>query len=190
MRALSERDRRADARLRAVLARDARPLAGGAQRLDGAVEHHHFSGASLSLTAQTYRRCGGLPVRAALEDEALERELRARGVAIHRSRARARAHVGAHRRPRAARPRAGSRALGLARAALLHRRRSSRWQRLLEAKTPTIALVLPAREVAATIGPIAAQAARLRDAGLLDELLVVDSRSRDGSARVAERAGR
>ena len=48
-------------------------------------EHHQFSGASLALTAEAYRRCGGLPVRAALEDEALEHELKARGVTIHRS---------------------------------------------------------------------------------------------------------
>ena len=29
-------------------------------------EHYHFSGASLAVTAQTYRECGGLPVCAAL----------------------------------------------------------------------------------------------------------------------------
>jgi glucosyl-3-phosphoglycerate synthase len=62
-------------------------------------------------------------------------------------------------------------------------------ERLLEAKRASIALVLPAREVAATIGPIAEHAARLRDAGLLDELLVIDAGSSDGSARIAAEAG-
>jgi glucosyl-3-phosphoglycerate synthase len=62
-------------------------------------------------------------------------------------------------------------------------------ERLLEAKRASIALVLPAREVAATIGPIAARAAHLREAGLLDEVLVVDADSRDGSARIAAEAG-
>jgi glucosyl-3-phosphoglycerate synthase len=62
-------------------------------------------------------------------------------------------------------------------------------QRLLEAKRESIALVLPAREVAETIGPIAARAARLRDAGLLDEVLVIDAGSRDGSAQIAAAAG-
>jgi glucosyl-3-phosphoglycerate synthase len=62
-------------------------------------------------------------------------------------------------------------------------------QRLLDAKRSSVALVLPAREVASTLGPVADQAARLRDAGLLDEVLVVDAASRDGSARIAEAAG-
>jgi glucosyl-3-phosphoglycerate synthase len=60
---------------------------------------------------------------------------------------------------------------------------------LLAVKRSTVALVLPAREVAATIGPIAAQAARLRDAGLLDEVLVVDAASSDGTAGIARAAG-
>jgi glucosyl-3-phosphoglycerate synthase len=62
-------------------------------------------------------------------------------------------------------------------------------ERLLEAKRVSIALVLPAREVAATIGPIAARAAHLRDAGLLDEAIVIDADSRDGSARIAADTG-
>jgi glucosyl-3-phosphoglycerate synthase len=49
--------------------------------------------------------------------------------------------------------------------------------------------VLPAREVAATIGSIAADAVALKHAGLLDEVLVVDAASRDGTAEVAARAG-
>jgi glucosyl-3-phosphoglycerate synthase len=62
-------------------------------------------------------------------------------------------------------------------------------ERLLQTKRASIALVLPAREVAATIGPIAEGAARLREAGLLDEVLVVDAGSRDDSARIAAEAG-
>ncbi len=64
--ALTDRERRSVERMRAVF--DEHPR-------EGTVQHHQFSGASLALTAETYRRCGGLPVRAALEDEALEREL-------------------------------------------------------------------------------------------------------------------
>ena len=62
-------------------------------------------------------------------------------------------------------------------------------QRLLEAKRESIALVLPAREVAETIGPIAQCAARLHAAGLLDEVLVIDAGSHDGSAQIAAAAG-
>jgi glucosyl-3-phosphoglycerate synthase len=62
-------------------------------------------------------------------------------------------------------------------------------ERLLEAKRASVALVLPAREVATTIGPIAERAVRLREAGLLDEAIVVDAGSRDGSARIAAEGG-
>ena len=190
--AVDERDRRAVERLRAVLAHEARDarkrLRGDGPEPGELAEHHHFSGASLSLTADTYRRCGGLPVRAALEDEALERELRASGVQIHRSR-RVRVRTSARVDGRA--PRGLSQ--DLARASWRARRSYDAaqfpLQRLLDEKQASVALVLPAREVAATIGPIAAHATRLRDAGLLDELLVVDSCSRDGSAGIAERAG-
>lgn len=48
------------------------------------LEHWQFSGASLALTAETYREVGGLEPRAALEDEHLERILRQRNVPIER----------------------------------------------------------------------------------------------------------
>jgi glucosyl-3-phosphoglycerate synthase len=70
------RRRDAEERMSLVLARAAPPAA---------VEHHQFSGASLALTAGTYRECGGLPRCEVLEDEALERELETRGIPIHRS---------------------------------------------------------------------------------------------------------
>ena len=62
-------------------------------------------------------------------------------------------------------------------------------ERLLAAKRGSIAVVLPAREVAATIGPIARCVCDLRSAGLIDEALVVDSASRDGTAEIAAAAG-
>ena len=63
-------------------------------------------------------------------------------------------------------------------------------ERLLRAKgTTAVSVVLPAREVAETIGPTLAQLVPLRDAGLLDELLVIDAASTDGTAAIAERAG-
>jgi glycosyltransferase involved in cell wall biosynthesis len=153
-----------------------------------ACDHHQFSGASLSITAATYRRCGGLPVRAALEDEALERELLARGVAIHRS-AQVRVSTSARTGGRAPRGLAQDLARSQWRAERSYCAEQFPLDRLLERKRCSIALVLPAREVAGTIGEVAVHAARLRDAGLLDEVLVVDSASRDGSARIAERAG-
>jgi glucosyl-3-phosphoglycerate synthase len=62
-------------------------------------------------------------------------------------------------------------------------------ERLLAAKRESIAVVLPAREVAATIGPIARCVRDLQATGLIDEAIVVDSASRDGSAELAAAAG-
>lgn len=61
--------------------------------------------------------------------------------------------------------------------------------RLLAAKHATVSAVLPAREVADTIGPILEALAPLRDAGLLDELVVVDAASQDGTAALAQGLG-
>ena len=58
---------------------------------------------------------------------------------------------------------------------------------LLERKTEPVSVVLPAREVADTIGQIVE---RLRGLGpLIDEIVVVDAASRDGTAEVAAAAG-
>jgi glucosyl-3-phosphoglycerate synthase len=177
--ALLERERRSHERMQVVLREDA---------LAGAAEHHRFSGASLALTAETYRRCGGLPVRAALEDEALERELQALGVPIHRSRS---VSVRTSARIDGRAPRGLAR--DLARSSWRVRRSYAAEQfpleRLLASKRSSVAVVLPAREVAATIGPIAELAARLRDAGLLDEILVIDAASQDDTAQIAWAAG-
>jgi glucosyl-3-phosphoglycerate synthase len=59
--------------------------------------------------------------------------------------------------------------------------------RLLELKTEPITAVLPAREVADTIGQIV-EGLRSLDP-LIDQILVVDADSRDGTAGVAVRAG-
>jgi glucosyl-3-phosphoglycerate synthase len=152
------------------------------------VEHPHFSGASLALTAAAYERCGGLPVRAALEDEALAHALASQGIAIHR--------------PRQVRVRTSARTHGRAPRGLAQDLTRADWRarrsydasefplnRLLAVKQNTVALLLPAREVAQTIGPIARTAARLKDVGLLDEVLVIDAASRDETAAIARRAG-
>lgn len=50
-------------------------------------------------------------------------------------------------------------------------------------------VLLPARNEAETLGPILADLGRLVDVGLVDELLVIDSRSSDGTVAVARDAG-
>ncbi len=152
------------------------------------VEHPHFSGASLALTAAAYRSCGGLPVRAALEDEALAQALTRHGIAIHRTR-RVRVRTSARTDGRAPRGLAQDLRRADWRARRTHRASEFPLERLLAIKQSTVALVLPAREVAQTIGPIAGTAARLKEAGLLDEVLVIDAASRDDTAAIAQRAG-
>jgi hypothetical protein len=153
-----------------------------------AVEHGHFSGASLALTAVAYRRCGGLPVRAALEDEALAEALAKQGIAIHRSRL-VRVRTSARRNGRAPRGLAQDLRRADWRARRTHRASEFTLERLLAAKRQTVALLLPSREVAQTIVPIAETAVRLQDAGLLDEVLLIDADSRDQTAALARRAG-
>jgi len=58
---------------------------------------------------------------------------------------------------------------------------------LLERKRQTLTVVLPAREVADTVGTIAARILSLD--GLVDQVLVVDADSADGTASVARAAG-
>lgn len=64
--------REAEAARRLIAVRRHAPAAG----------HHQFSGASLALTLAAYDAVGGLPATPTLEDEALERALRAAGVPI------------------------------------------------------------------------------------------------------------
>jgi glucosyl-3-phosphoglycerate synthase len=60
-------------------------------------------------------------------------------------------------------------------------------ERLLERKRESVTVVLPAREVADTIGPIIEQ---LRALGpLIDQILVIDAASEDGTADVAASLG-
>jgi glucosyl-3-phosphoglycerate synthase len=53
----------------------------------------------------------------------------------------------------------------------------------------TVSVCLPARECAQTIGQIVATLGELRAAGAVDDIVVVDAASEDGTATVAERAG-
>jgi len=156
--------------------------------LRGPAEHAHFSGASLGVTPWAYRRAGGMAWLAALEDQELEDRLAAAGVVIHRPRP---VSVVTAARTEGRAERGLARDLELAR--WLAERRydgaSFSLDALLAAKESTVALILPARECAATIGPILAQVAPFAAAGLIDELVVVDADSPDGTAAVAGEHG-
>jgi glucosyl-3-phosphoglycerate synthase len=154
----------------------------------GPAEHAHFSGASLGLSPRAYRRAGGMGSMAALEDRDMEDRLAGAGVAIHRLRS-VRVVTSARTDGRAERGLAQDLALGAWVARRSYRGSDYRLRGLLEAKRSSVAVILPAREVAETIGPIVDRLLPLRDAGLVDELLVVDADSADGSAGIAAERG-
>ena len=149
----------------------------------GAREHHQFSGASLAVTAATYAEVGRLEPREALEDEGFERALRRHGVPIERL--------------SAVRVTTSGRRFGRARRGLAVDLRRNAWlaersydntftlEQLLAAKDRTISVILPAREVAGTLGAILDALPH----ELLDEVLVVDADSRDGTAESRDERG-
>ena len=60
---------------------------------------------------------------------------------------------------------------------------------LLALKTGPVSVCVPTRETAATIAGTVRAIAALRDAGLVDQILVVDADSADGTATIAREAG-
>jgi glucosyl-3-phosphoglycerate synthase len=52
-----------------------------------------------------------------------------------------------------------------------------------------VSVCLPARECAGTVGEIVAALRELRERGMIDEVVVVDAASKDGTAEIAGRAG-
>lgn len=53
----------------------------------------------------------------------------------------------------------------------------------------SIAVVIPSKQAATTVGSVVGACAGLRTEGVVDELIVVDANSTDGSAEIAEAAG-
>jgi glucosyl-3-phosphoglycerate synthase len=151
------------------------------------VEHGQFSGASMSLAAGTYAEIGGLDPIAALEDEALERSLERHGVRIER-RLDVRVATSGRLRGRASRGLAHDLALDewLARRSFDARATVAD---VLAVKNETISLVLPAREVAGSLGAVLDALEPARAAGVIDELLVVDAASTDGTVATARERG-
>jgi glucosyl-3-phosphoglycerate synthase len=62
-------------------------------------------------------------------------------------------------------------------------------ERIASECTESVSVCLPARECAGTVGEIVRALERLREAGAIDEIVVIDAASVDGTAAVAERAG-
>ncbi len=154
----------------------------------GPADHAHFSGASLGVTPRTYRAVGGMAWLAALEDQDLEDRLVEASIPIHRL-GQVRVTTSARMRGRAERGLAKDLALGewIARRSYDGSRFSP--ADLLAAKDRSVGLILPARTVGGTIGPILERLGPLRECGLVDEVLVIDADSADRTQELARAHG-
>ncbi len=61
--------------------------------------------------------------------------------------------------------------------------------RIAAEREQSVSVCLPARECAATVATIVTALQELRETGAIDEIVVVDAASADGTAEIAERAG-
>lgn len=175
---LRRREREAENRLRQVRSRD---------REAG---HHHSAGASLAVTAETYRQVGGIEPVPALEDAGFADRLARHNVPLLRP-VDVRVRTSARVTGRVAR----GLSVDLAVASWLERRRYraaefSIDQLLGRKHGRSVSVIVPAKECAETIaGVLQGTAGPLLDAGLVDELIVVDAASADGTAALASRCG-
>ena len=62
-------------------------------------------------------------------------------------------------------------------------------ERLARERTRSVSVVVPARQCAATISDVARRLVELRERGVVDQVLVVDGDSSDGTAELARAAG-
>ncbi len=177
----------------AVHRRRARDAAARLERVrerDPDAGHHHFAGASLGVTAATYREVGGLEPVPALEDAAFAERLRGHGIPILRA-----ADVIVHTSARAEGRTPRGLSVDLAVSTWAERRRYRADQFTADGlgalkADRTVAAIIPTKECAATIEGVLLMTVRpLADAGLVDEILVVDAGSSDGSAEIAQAAG-
>ena len=152
-------------------------------------EHWQFSGASMALTADSYRLAGPLEPRTGLEDEGLERLLRRHGVPIDRLLGVRVTTSGAARRPRPARARRGPAPRPLARGPPLRRRRLPRRASWPSARRRRSASCSPRARSRPRSAACSTRSRRSSAPALVDEVLVVDAASRDGTARIAAARG-
>ncbi|MFZ0092235.1 MAG: glucosyl-3-phosphoglycerate synthase [Solirubrobacteraceae bacterium] len=172
------RERDAGARLRRV------------RRSDPDAAHHHFAGASIGVTAETYRAVGGIEPLVALEDAGFAARLADHQVPILRA---ADVRVSTSARSGGRVPRGLSVDLAVSR--WYERRRYHAAQftpatlRCAGSAAP-VTVVIPTKDCAETIAGVLERAvAPLVAHGLVQEVVVVDAASPDGTAELAAGAG-
>lgn len=177
-RVLSRRERDAAQRLRRVRA------------LDPDADHHHFAGASIAVTAAVYREVGGLEAQTELEDAAFATRLQEHAIPILR--------------PGDVRVRTSARVSGRVKRGLSvdldvsiwsdrRRYRASDFdpEVLADRRSGTsVTVIIPTKDCAETIDGVVRRTVNpLAELGLVDEVVIVDAGSKDGTARIASAAG-
>ena len=170
--------------------RDAAQRLALVRRQDPAAEHHHFAGASFAVTAATYRAVGGIEPLAALEDAAFAQRLEEHRVRICRARD-VRVRTSARSQGRVAHGLSVDLEVSLWADRRRYRAADFSTASLAAAKgATTVSVVIPTKECADTIAAIVRHTVGpLSEHGLVDELIVVDAASVDGTAAVARAAG-
>jgi glycosyltransferase involved in cell wall biosynthesis len=171
-------------------AREAGERLARVRQLDPAAEHHHFAGASLGVTAAAYRRVGGLEPVPSLEDARFGDRLRAFGVPIARA-ADVVVMTSARSDGRARHGLSADLALGdwLSRRRFCARSFSPAALATLKAGT-RVTVIIPVKECAATIaGVVCRTVGPAVSGGLVDDVVIVDAASVDGTAEIARAAG-
>jgi hypothetical protein len=160
------------------------------RRTDPTAAHHHFAGASIGVTAGVYRAVGGLEPVTALEDAAFAERLAQAGIPVLRTDD-VRVRTSARPNGRAARGLAVDLAVSSWAAERRYVASAFPCERLRAEKgTTSVAVVIPTKECADTLaGVLAGTVSPLLEAGVVDEILVVDAQSADGTAEIGRRAG-
>jgi glucosyl-3-phosphoglycerate synthase len=152
--------------------------------------HHHFAGASLGVTASTYREVGGIEPLAALEDAGFAVRLAAHNIPILRA-SDVRVATSSRSDGRVAR----GLSVDLTVSSWFERRRFRAGDfgpdRLTAVSgRPSVAVIIPTKECARTIaGVLTETVGPLVARGLVDEVVVIDAASTDGTAELAAAAG-
>jgi glucosyl-3-phosphoglycerate synthase len=170
--------------------RDAAERLGRIRSVDPAAAHHHFAGASMAVTAGVYRDVGGLEPVVGLEDAMFATRLADRGISILRA-TDVRVRTSARARGRA--PRGLSVDLAVSSWSEQRRYRAGAFPPELlrqHKRGASVAVVIPTKECAETLaGVLSETVSPLRAVGVIDEVLVIDADSADGTAQLARAAG-
>ncbi len=160
------------------------------RRLDPDAGHHHFAGASIGITAAAYRHVGGLEPLAALEDAAFAARLNDHDVPILRP-VDVRVQTSARSHGRVARGLSVDLEVSIWSERRRYRASDFNRELLLARRDETsVSVIIPTKNCAETIDAVVRRTvAPLAQLGLIDELLVIDAGSRDGTAAAAVAAG-